>query len=292
MLESASKIIGLTDDPKFAQRHPNGLKGLDNLSIVEVSEGKKGFWQADTFPRNLDKFNQDTDRWMNHAQMMGGANEALMGEEPNSGTPFKLYEAQQIEGKSLHRWRQGQIASFLDEIYDDWVLKHIQAEITNDQSFLMELSADEMMEIAEKGSENQKNKYLIEKVLNGQAIKPGEAEEQKAKVLEAFTKGGNKKFINILKEDFKKTPTAVKTNIKSKQKELALITDKMVSFVRQVLQTPQIRQDPEMIKWTNSILESSGLSPIMFSAMPQMQEATGKSTEALQGVSKQNEGNI
>ncbi len=62
------------------------------------------------------------------------------------------------------------------------------------------------------------------------------------------------------------------TNIAGSQKNLALLTDKMVNVVRQYLASPQIRQDPEMAKLLNIILESSGLSPIMFGPAPMAQQ--------------------
>ena len=292
MMESASKTIMLTDDKQLLAKHPTGLKGLDNLSIVETTSEGKGLWQADTFPRNLEKFNNDVDRWLSHAQTLGSAADSLLGEEPNSGTPFALFQAQQIEGKSMHKYRQGQLAVFFDEMYRDWILPHIRTEIVNDISFLSELSADEMMEIAESISENVSNRERNERVLKGEVLLPGENEQRKADILEGVLKGGSNKFINILKKDFSSEKLSVRTNIVGKQKKLALLTDKMVSFVRQILATPQIRQDPEMIKWTNTILESSGISPMMFSATPMLQEAQGGSTEALKGVSEQNAGNL
>ena len=63
---------------------------------------------------------------------------------------------------------------------------------------------------------------------------------------------------------------------------------RLVNVLRQYIATPQIRQDPEMTKILNTILESSGLSPIMFgpaSALPQPEvQQGGGSTQPLQAL--------
>ena len=108
----------------------------------------------------------------------------------------------------------------------------------------------------------------------------------KAKEQANITKGGNKKFLKILKDEMKDISLSVMTNIAGKQKNLALLTDKLVNVLRQYIATPQIRQDPEMTKILNTILESSGLSPIMFSPsqQPQQQQQGSASTQPLKAI--------
>ena len=69
-----------------------------------------------------------------------------------------------------------------------------------------------------------------------------------------------------------------------------MLTDKLVNVLRQYIATPQIRQDPEMAKLLNVILESSGLSPIMFgsSAAPP-QPARAETLEPLKQLSQANQ---
>ena len=285
MLNNASKQINVTDDPLIASKHPSGLKGIDNGEFIEVGQGKS-VKSLDNSARNLPLFNDSLERWNNHAQILGSATDPLLGESPSAGTPFKLFEAQQLEAKGMHNYRQGKLAVFIDEIYRDWIIPYIQKEIANEQSFLTELSADEMQDIGTQVAENEANKQRNEQVLNGEL--PDEKEELKQNFLTRFLEKGSRQFIKIFKDEIKE-PLSVMTNIAGKQKNQALITDKMVGVVRQLIASPQVRQDPEMIKWFNNILESSGLSPIMFSPQlqqPQPQQEQGGSTEPLKQLSE------
>lgn len=286
MLEAASKSLVITDDRTLAAKHPSGLKDMDNLELIEVGEGKTAKIM-DTYPRNLTLFNDSLERWQQHAQLLGSANE-LTGEAPTSGTPFKLYEANLIEAKGTHKYRQGKIATFVDEIYRDWILPYIGKEITKGTKFLSELSADEMQQVMEDIAENVANRTRNEQVLNGEI--PEDKELLKQDIQSRFVRGGNRKFIEILKDEMSDVPLDVMTNIAGKQKNLALLTDKVVGVVRQYLADPRIRQDPGMSKLLNIILESSGLSPIMFNPVSQIpmqaQPTPASTTQPLQQFSQ------
>ena len=289
MLEAASKMINLTDDPSVVAKHPSGLKDVDNLELVQVQSGSKGVWQMDTYPRNLAVFNNALERWERQAQILGAASDLMLGETPTSGTPFKLYEARVTEDKSMHRYRQGKLAVFMDEIYRDWILPHIAKEIAQDQNFLTELSADELQGVAEQVIINEVNKQIKNQILAGQILDPQEIEANKQRFKADFLKSGNKRFIKIFKGEITKK-LSVMTNIVGKQKNLAMLTDKLVNVLRQYIATPQIRQDPEMAKLLNVILESSGLSPIMFgsSAAPP-QPARAGTLEPLKQLNQANQ---
>jgi len=283
MLELASKIFYKTTDPGFKTR--NNLSNKKTGEVFTLQEGKD-ISPLDTAPRSMVMFNNALDRWEQHAQRIGAASEGMLGETPASGTPFKLFEAQNIEAKSMHKYRQGKIAVFMDEIYRDWILTHIKNEILNEQDFLSELSADEMQNVMEAVVSRKAFEFQKEKVLNGEMIQEGEVEQRKESVKTQFLKGGNKKFIKILKDEMKDVKLDVMTNIAGKQKNLALMTDKLVNVLRQFISTPQLRQDPEMIKILNVILESSGMSPIMFGASP-VALPQGGSTEPLKALAKE-----
>lgn len=284
MLELASKTLYKTTDPRFKTR--NQLINAENGQVFDLQEGKD-ISQIDTTPRNLVAFNNALVQWEQHANRMGAAGEALQGENPTAGTPFKLQELVTMEAKSLHLWRQGKIAVFIDEIYQDWVIPHIKKEILKGRKFLTELSADELMEVSERITENQANNFVKEKILNGELVYPEEFETYKQDSLDKFVRGGKKRFIEILKDEFADTELDIKTNIAGKQKNLALLTDKVVNVLRQFIATPEIRQDPEMIKLLNVILESSGMSPIIYGAYRPPVKAEGSaSTEPLKALAK------
>lgn len=265
MLDAAAKTILKTTDAQLAARHPKGLQDVDNLEILELAQGTD-LNQLDTFPRNVAIFERSLDEWEALAQKTGAASDAMLGESPTSGTPFKLQELVVRQGRGPHNWRRGHIADFLFEIYQDWIIPDIAKEITKGQEFLAELEMEELENIATNIAERKANEFAKERILSGQLVFPEELDTLKQETKTLFMKGGNKRFIEILKDELKKAPIDVKINIAGRQKDMSLYTDKLVNVFRQVISNPAVLDDPRLAKIFNEILESSGLSPINFGA--------------------------
>lgn len=274
MLDAASKTILITQDTTLKAKHPRGLKDLDNLEILE--EGQEGNTrQLDTFPRNMQLFEKSVMDWEKHAQDLGAAQDPIQGKEPNSGTPFKSLEEQVRQGMGLHEYRKRQYAKHLEEIYQDWIIPHIQKKITEGAKFLSELSMDELQYVTERVVENETHKMIKEKILNGEDVTKELEDEYKDLVRERFAKKGSKHFIEIIKGEFKNAPLAVKVSIAG-SKELSQHVDKIVNIMRFAFSNPQgfaqIMQIPGMAKSFNQILEYSGLSPADFSGIEKLAE--------------------
>ncbi len=262
MLDQASKVIYQTADDAYANR--NKTNNLENGEILVHAEGRP-LSQINTFAPNVRLFENSVAEWEAHAQQMGAANDSIMGKSPTAGTPFKLQELVTEESHSLHEYRKGKLATFLQSVYRDWIIPHITREVVKGQEFLAELELDELQYVADSLVTCETNKALKEMILDGKTPSLEEIEAFKMMIREEFKKGGNKKFISILKDEMKGAPIDVNVNIAGKQKNLSEHTDKLVNIFRQIVSAPQILQNPAMAKLFNQILESSGLSPVDFS---------------------------
>lgn len=275
MLDAASKIIHVTDDPSFPTQ--NRISDLDNGEILTVAEGRN-IKLLDTRPVNFDLFERNTQDWQINARQMGGASETALGTHPPSGTPFKLEQlvARQTVGEdSLHGYRQGKIASFVDEVHRDWIIPHIAKELSKDQEFLSELDLDELQLVASSLVKNKIEDFKKEKVLKGELFDDAELDIIREKVREDFMSGGKERFLKTYKEELKGIPLVIKTNIAGKQKDMLARVDKLNAVFSQVFssydpQTKQftVLQDPKMAKLFNEILQNSDLSPIDFGVAP------------------------
>lgn len=266
MLEMASKVFFKTTDSRFKTR--NNIASRATGTVFDLQSGTD-IGQMDTTPRNLNLFDNAVNKWERRAQVMGGASELMLNEQPSAGTPFKSVEAQLVEGHSLHAWRQGKIATFMEEIYREWILPYISSEIAKGHKFLADLSMDELSKSMNAMVKNAIFAIQKERALNGEL--PMNEEEKMLKeqqLKEQILAKGQEQPMQILKDEFTKEDLGVYANIVGKQKNLALIADKVTNVIREFIRAPQIRQDPEMLRLTNEVLEASGLSPIMFSPAP------------------------
>lgn len=274
LLDSASKVIIRTTDPMVATKHPNGLKGLDTLSIVEHTSGTT-FEQMPLNATNLNLFENDISRLEEYAAKVGGATEALFGQNPTAGTPFKLQELVTDQSMGLHEFRMGKFATFIGELYDEVSIPNMMKDIANGKTFLTELDLDDLKYVADRLAVAKWNEYAKEKVLNGGDFQEGEQEAFISDFKTRFTQEGNSKFIEIMKGEFNKKPVRVKINIKGKQKDMARMVERMTNIFRFAFSNPdgfiKVLQIPGMAKTFNEMLEFSGMSPADFTGIDKMQ---------------------
>ena len=80
-------------------------------------------------------------------------------------------------------------------------------------------------------------------------------------------KGGSKRFLEIIKDEFSKLPMDVEISIKGKQKNMAETVSKLNSVFRTLFvpgAIQAVQQNKGLSDLLNDILESSGMSPVNF----------------------------
>ena len=142
-------------------------------------------------------------------------------------------------------------------------------QITKGTKFLSTLDLEEMRYVADRIVTRKANEKVIETILEGKLVDMVDLEEFKQKERDIFMKD-NKKFIEIIKDEFKSLPIAVKIDISGKQKDLSLWTEKLLGVFRQIIGSTDpntgesILSNPSFAKLFNQIVEASGLSPVDF----------------------------
>jgi len=267
LLESGAKVPLATDDETYTNRQQ--VQDMENLEVTTVADGKR-LWQIPTAaPANIRLFQDAVNQWFEHAQYAGAAFDPLMGKEPPSGTTFRGQERVVAQGRGPHDRKRGKRAKFVESIYREDIIPQIKHELLGGKKFLATLTFEEMQWVTEQLAENYANREQMEDVLNGADLR--DKEELKREFMVQSQKIGNKWLITILKEEFKDVEIKMGINIAGKQKNLAGLSDKILSIFQMVFSNPQAFQQsmqiPALAKAFNDILEFSGISQINFSTL-------------------------
>lgn len=265
LIEAASKIVPYTDDDSYVTK--NNLQDVENLEIQKIAEGRTFGIVPTVGLNNINVITQAVDEWFQQAQLLGNAQDPLLGKEPNSGTTFRGQERTVAQGRGPHDRRRGKRAKFIEEIYRSpgWIIDQMVSEITaNGAEFMATLSSEELAWVSEQLAENYVNDQTVEAVIAGKRPTNEEKDLLKQVFKENFAKQGNKMLIKILKDEFKDIEVKIGINIAGKQKNLADLSDKIVSIVQFGLTNPI---PPSMQKPFNDILEMSGISQADFQTL-------------------------
>ena len=275
MMEAVSKIILKTNKKKITAL--NNFSNMKHGQIVDL-DGEGTLEQLVLQPYNKAAFDNLINKWEQVARTIGSASDPALGLNPVSGTPLGTTEIVTQQGIGIHEYRQGKIATFWAGVYRDWVLPHLSTEINKGSKWLDELSLAELQDVAEKTTTKQSNDKIKQMILSGEIPTQEEIDAFRTTLKEAFMKGGEKRFLEIIKDEFAGLPTDVEISIKGKQKNLAEVTSKLNSVFRTLL-TPgviqAVQQSEGLSDLLNQIFESVGFSPVNFGTITgqQMQPA-------------------
>ena len=270
MLEGAARTLPWTDDPTFASK--NKLADMSNLELSHLEKGSQVGLIPTVNPNNVTLYENSINEWFQNAQLVGSAQDPLLGKQSYAGQTFKGQERMVVEGKGPHERARGKRAKFIEEIYRDWIIPDIAHEITKGKKFLSTLTTDEMQWVIDQCASYHANNESAEAVLSGEIPPPKEVLVQKYKA--EYLKKGNKHLLEILKDEFRDIGIKISINVAGKQKNLINLTDKIFSIFQFAFANPQgfqmVMQIPGMSKSFNDILEFSGLNPVDFAGLSTM----------------------
>lgn len=276
-LEAASKVPLYTDDQNYQNR--NKIQDMENLEITTVEEGKKIFQVPTAAPVNVQLLSQAIAEWYDFAQLSGSAFDPLLGKGQPAGTTFKGQERVVSQASGSHEKKRGQRAKFIEKIYRAYIIPEIVNEIVNGKEFLATLTGEEIGWVSEQMADNFAFRKQVDAVLDGQEMPDREMLREVFK--QGFEKEGNRHLIKILKDEFRDIEIKIGINIANKQKDLAGMSDKLLSVLQYIFSNPQgflqAMKIPALAKSFNDIIEFSGLNQADFATLvntpvPQMQD--------------------
>ena len=275
MLEAGSKNVLYTDDDSYSNRQ--SIVDMENNEITTIEDGKRIYRVPTDNPTAVQLFEQGVNKLFENAQTIGSAFDPILGKEAASGTTFRGQERTVQQGRGLHDRRRGQRAKFVEELYRWEIIPRMKKEILKGKKFMATLTSDEMKWVSEAMVTNEVNKIMVDKILNlkaGEYIEQEEMDLLKELARQKFAKNGNKRLLEILKDEFKDVEIKIGINVAGKQKNLALMTDKIVSIFQLIFSNPQgfqqLMQMDGMSSAFNDILEFSGISGVDFSNLSQL----------------------
>lgn len=272
LYEAASKAVLQTDDENYADANGN-LRDMENLEITTLQEGRSIGFVPTVGGDNITVLSNGVNEWFEAAQLDASAFDPILGKEQSSGTTFRGQERTVAQGRGWHDRRRGQRAKFIETIYRKIIIPDIVKEILKGQKFLATLSTEELTWMSDQLATNYANSKIKEKIFNGEV--PTEEEKQLLikTFKDGFLKNGNKRMLEILKDDFKDVEIKMGINVANKQKDLVNLSDKILSIFQFVFANPQAFQQamqiPALAKSFQDILEFSGLNQSDFLTLMQ-----------------------
>lgn len=271
LLEAAAKVPLITNSATLAKN--NNLRDVETLELLKVEDDETVQQVPTAAPANIQLYEKSIDEWYEHAQLTGAAFDPILGKEANSGTTFRGQERVVAQGRGLHDRRRGQRAKFIEQIYRDWIIPDIVREINQGKKFLATLAPEELSWVIDQLATNYINRKMVDGMLEGKLIPKEEQDQLRQLYKETLSKQGTKHLLEALKGEFDDIEVKMGINVANKQKDLSMLSDKLLSIFQFVFANPQgfqtAMQIPALAKSFHDILEFSGLNQVDFASLTQ-----------------------
>jgi hypothetical protein len=274
MLAAAAKVPLVTDDPTYTQK--NKVQEMETLEVTIIEEGKTIKQIPTAATANIQLYEAAINEWYLHAQLVGSAQDPLLGKEESAGSTFRGQERLVSQGRGIHDRRRGQRAKFIEQLYRDWIVPDMVKGILSGTEFIATLTADEMTWVVDQLATDYANRRVVETTI--EALEQGKpvplAEDHDAlfnTFKELFAKAGNQHLLEILEGEFKDVDIRIGINIAGKQKDLVGLSDKVLSIIQFAMSNypafQQAMQNPGLAKAFNDVLEFGGMSQVDFAGL-------------------------
>lgn len=274
-LEYTAKVLGQSASKKLKGR--NMFNEVDDGQILEHEDGKP-ITPLQLMPTGgLTQFQGILEQWYQQLERTTSAFSAQRGEAPPAGTPFRLQAVVLQQSSSVFQELQEELGIFVTEIFNDWIMPHLASTLNKEHILAHSYSIEELKWMDKNLSENEANDREVELILSGENPTP----EQKAGfVQDAMTRVNQTqgtRFIQLLKNEYKKAPSKVTINITGEQKNKAAILESLNTILMTYAKAPNIGTDPVLSQLFMKLVELSGagISPVsLMTALAQNTQAS------------------
>lgn len=276
-LDLASRMIFQTADGQFLGR--NVLSNIETGDILIHTVGNP-LTQLNNSAVNTAPMQSSKADWKQLGNEANSVSESMLGETPKSGTAWRQTEAILQESHSLFELMTENKGLQLEKMFRERIIPHIKTKLnTNDEvtAILEQHEIDKIDSIYIKNSAiKQTNRVLIDKILKGEDIMPGEQEEltmqNEQQLKEGLDNLGGQRFfapseINW-KKQFENMEWDIEVDITGEafNKREAMTT---LATALNIVVQPGFEQNKKAQMIVGRILEMTGtMSPVEYNSLP------------------------
>ena len=273
-MELSGKIILKTNSKKIGN---NVMTDMDNGHIVVLEDGKD-LNTVNLINGALPQFTETVQEWWSQYERVTSSYDAVRGETPPSGQPYRLQALVSQTGSSHFDYRREEEGIFLKELFYDWVFLEIKKKLTKKHILASDFTPEELMKIDESFATHEANRFILDSFLSGKTATMQDFLAAKDQYMQFIGKDGKRRFLDIPDGYYNDMKAKLTINITGEQKNKQVVMETLSNILQTVAANPAILQDNNLMTIFNKILEMSGVSPLSLNkgGMQQMAQGMGQ----------------
>ncbi len=293
-LDLSSKMIQQTSDDTFLGR--NITTDVDVGSIL-ITKENQGLLPVNLGQSNLPHIISFLQTWQAGARDVASIHEAITGEQPPSGTPYRLQALLNTEARGLFNLMRQNKGLYLEEIMKKYVLPHFKKQLKTTEDLIALLDNEELENFDNLSLPARLESELMARLFQDH-IPSGE--ELMMAVEEQNNIMGNTRIIKpsrdknkTWKDYFKDFDMdAIQVEITGENRDKQAIVSNLYAIFQQMMTAPQMFSPKDIKKVFDRLLDEIGMGmigPLQISGISQQgtiggQPVAGKMPMAAGGV--------
>ena len=278
LLDIISKIVFQTADGNFVGQ--NVLDAIENGDIL-IHEPNMPLTVVGTNQHDITNMTAFSQQWQALGNQINGISEAMLGQNPKSGTAWRQTAAILQESQSLFEIMTENKGLGLENMMREWIIPFIKKQMDTTDEISATLESYHIDKIDAMYIPNEAirryNTKATEAVLNGQDVPQFDPQAEQASVRGELQQLGNKRYFapsdiktKTWKEVLKDIEWEFEIDITQEQKDMQQVMDTLQTALKMFVQaTPEQLADPNFKLVFNEILRASSvISPIQIASIP------------------------
>lgn len=235
----------------------NVLTDLENGDILYSPSGIEPIQNEE---RNLSAFESEEAAYLQQADKLTFAYEALRGELPPSTTPLGTTQIAVAQATGVYGFKRQNMALFLRDYFNDLVMPQLMSDLSPEHIMRFTGTQQEIDKLDKAASELYVNDVIKKLVLSNSKIDPQVLVQAKDKAINEYRKMGVNRFIKIKEQFYKNAEFEFDFNIDNEQVDPASVVQNIQAILG-FAQNPALLQDPRFKMLFYKMSEALGVSP-------------------------------
>ena len=233
---------------------------LTDLESGDVLFSPNGIEPIANEERNLGAFKDEEMSYLNQADKLTFAYEAVRGEQPAATTPLGTTQIAVAQASSVYGFKRQNLDLMYQEFFNDFVMPQLLSDLNAEHIMRFTGSSQELDKLDEAASELYANKVIKKAAMAGENITQDLQKSAKLKAKTFYQKLGNNRYLKIKENFYGNVEWEFDFNIDNEQIDPQTIVQN-VQAIMPFFENPAILQDPRAKVVFSRLSQQLGISP-------------------------------
>ena len=239
-MEISSMHLFTTPDKQIVR---NVLTDLESGDLIISQNGISPIANEE---RNLAAFNDEEQSYLQQADKLTFAYDAVRGENPAAATPLGTTQIITAQASSVFGFKRENICIAYRDFFNELVMPQLLSDLTAEHIMRFTGSTQELMKLDTMASELYANDYIKSKVLNGEFPTQDEVDKAKQEAVKQYKKLGTARFLKIKDAFYDDAEFEFDYVIDNENYDMQAIATNLKTVISDIASNPGILQDPRL----------------------------------------------